>query len=478
MATATTKKVKGRQRKGKTAGRRAVIRRAVATARQVEREIGPLPPVANPARREACAHDARLYCRTYFPYLFTYDFNPDQAAYLDAIVSGIFEGGWRAEAAPRGEGKTTIAKGVLTWAVNYGYIGYGVFLGANATLAQSALADVRAMYEQSEILIADFPEICYPVARLQGATQRGRMQILDGRRTHLLWGTDEIVMPMVPGSPSGGAILNAKGIDGAIRGLIYHGRRPDFVLIDDPETRASAYSTTETTKRVATIEQDLAGLAGQTRQVSMVLLCTIIRRGCLADQFTDRTEKPAWHGHRRKLLKQPPTHDDLWAQYIEHRQTDQLAGEGTGRTAHKFYVDNRAAMDAGAEVANPHRYDPEFEASALEAIYNRIADGGWDNFASEYQNEPPDESGPETSGINIRTVCNKINHMGRGMVPSWCERLTAFIDVGGRLLHWVVVAWRQGMSGYVIDCGTEQVHSPTGSLRAGENQHGLFVAHG
>ena len=444
-----------------------------------ERDIGDPPPVKNVRRKRQCRKSWELYCMTYFDYLFTHPFTEAQRAWGNAIVTGIFEGGWRAEAAPRGDGKTTICKGVLTWAVNYGYLRFPVFFGANSTFAGAALADIRLMYERSEALAEDFPEICYPVKCLEGAPQRANMQTSSGERTLLQWSGDEIIMPTIKATlktGSAGAILSCKGIDAAIRGMIKNGQRPDFAVLDDVETRDSAHSFTETKKRIETIEQDVVGLAGQGKRLSIAMLCTIIKKGCAADQFTDRKEKPAWQGNRRKWLIDKPVNEEIWQKYIEMRQADQIEGNGTGPTAHKFYLANRAEMDVGAKISNPYRFDAKFESSALESCYNKIADVGWDSFACEYQNEPPDEELAETSGLNRETVCKKLNNLDHGIVPHWCEKLTAFIDVHGRTLVWCIVAWKQGMQGYVIDYGMDVVHSPTGSLVAKENQEALDSA--
>lgn len=414
---------------------------------------------------------------TYFPEQFTHPFTPDQREIGKAIITGISEGGQRARAAPRGTGKSTIAEAILTYAVNYGLLRFPLLIGANGIFAEDRLAGIRMLYERSEKLAEDFPEICYPVACLEGAAQRARMQTFEGVRTLLTWGKHMIILPMIPGSQSAGAIIGCKGIEGAIRGLKINSLRPDFCLMDDLDTRESAYSPTETKKRRETIEQDVMGLAGQYKSMSMVILCSIFKKSCLADQFTDRKVKPAFQGVRQRLLIAMPENENLWQKYIEIRQIDQMDDKGTGPTANKFYMDNREAMDEGAVVSNEYRFLSDIgEISALQHCYNVIADFGWENFACEYQNEPPDDEAAETSGLDIAAVCKKINAMERGVIPGWCERLTAFIDVHGRQLYWCVMAWKAGLQGYVVDYGTEVVYGPTGSLKDADNQKDLDSA--
>jgi len=449
-----------------------------AQARLAERAIV-IPPIKNLRRRRRCQNRPELFCRTYFPEVFYNTFTRDQKKMVAGIVDRIRHGGYQAIAAARGDGKSSIAKFVGgIWATAYGHLKYIVLLGANATFAEAMLKDIKTHIEFSDLMLDDFPEICAPIRALEGAAQRAQSQNFEGVRTRLQWSGKEIVFAQVKGSPAAGAVITTRGIDAAIRGLVRQGRRPDLVIADDIETRESARSQTETEARKATLQQDVLGLAGPGKQMAVTYLCTIIKIGCLADQFSDKTQNPAWHGIRQKLLVRPPNDKEKWDKYIELRQQDQMNGDATGRTALKFYRRHRKVMDQGAKISNPHRFIHKklpgkkgyLEISPFQHCYNLIADMGWDNFATEYQNAPPADSGPETTGVNVANVCNKINHLDRGLVPPGTKLLTAFIDVGGRLLHWTVVAWRSDMAGAVIDYGTEPVHSPhTGKITAKEN---------
>lgn len=413
----------------------------------------------------------------YFENIYSNPFTNDQKTIIKTLRSGIESFGWLAIAAERGGGKSTIARGVATWGINYGFIKFVVLFNANKNNANDSIENIKSMYENSCLLAEDFPEICYPVNCLEGAPQRAKMQISNGERTHIEWSRDLIIMPDIVGSPSAKSIIVTRGIDGAVRGLNKRNVRPDFVILDDVETRESAYSETETERRKATIEQDVVGLAGPGKKISAVMLGTIIKKDCIIDEFTDQKRKPAWHGVRQKLLIQKPTREDLWDKYIELRRVGQIEGDKLGKDAHKFYRKNRKDMDAGAKISNRHRYNKEFELSTLESCYILIADMEWASFACEYQNEPPDNMESGSSNIDLTIVCKKLNHLPKGVIPDWCDKLTCGIDVGGRLLHWSIVAWKQGLEGYVIDYGTEPVNSPyVGALTSDENKQSVETA--
>jgi hypothetical protein len=457
---------------------RAYQRDLMRSRRQQERSITIDASRIDPARRAACANDPVLFCTTYFPDVFYHPFTDDQRAMVAAITERIHYGGYQALAAERGGGKSTITKIVGgVWAVVYGYIDWLVLLNPSGRMAMDTLKDIKSFYEFNDLLREDFPEICDPIRALEGAPQRGGFQMVDGQRTRLAWGTEEIVLPTVAGSAAAGAIITARGIDAAIRGLVRGAKRPRLVLVDDIETRESANSYTQTASRRETLQKDVIGLAGPGRQIAIALLCTVINRKCLAWEYTDRKLRPEWNGIRQQWIKVWPTDADAWERYIAQRRQDKQNGDAFGRGAHALYLSARAAMDAGAQVSNARRFDPKVlpdgtrsEESSLQAAMNLIADQGKDNFLSEYQNAPIEDDA-EGTGLSERLVQNRAAGCDKGVVPSVCEALTLGVDIGGRQLHWCLVAWRAGMIGQIVDYGSHTVNSPlTGKLTSEHNR--------
>jgi len=56
--------------------------------------------------------------------------------------------------------------------------------------------------------------------------------------------------------------------------------------------------------------------------------------------------------------------------------------------------------------------------------------------------------------LTAEQVADKTNNMPRRSIPISGNHLTAFIDVQGKLLLYVVVAREDGYTGYVVDYGT------------------------
>ncbi len=121
-------------------------------------------------------------------------------------------------------------------------------------------------------------------------------------------------------------------------------------------------------------------------------------------------------------------------------------------TATGFYGERREAMDAGAEVAWEARYDPDIELSALQHAFNMRAKVK-ERFDPEYQNEPVAAGGEAIEMNTAKELASRIVRVDRGQVPQNAERLTAFIDVQQKLLWWMVVGWRPGLGGHIIDYG-------------------------
>jgi phage terminase large subunit GpA-like protein len=86
---------------------------------------------------------------------------------------------------------------------------------------------------------------------------------------------------------------------------------------------------------------------------------------------------------------------------------------------------------------------------------NLKLDRGEAAFWAEYQNEPLPEEQVDDDLLTADQIAAKINGLKRGEVPIGATALTMFIDVQGKALFWLVVAWEDDFTGYVIDYGTE-----------------------
>ena len=420
------------------------------------RDIGQLPEVVNPNRKAACEHNFQLFCESYFPETYSLAWSPDHLKVIEKIETAVLRGGLFALALPRGSGKTTITESAALWSMLYGHREFVVLIGATESAALELLDSLKTELEVNERLAEDFPEVCYPVAQLEGIANRCAGQLYKGERTRITWTSNEIVLPTVEGSRASGIIVRVAGITGRIRGMKFKrsdGRnvRPSLVVIDDPQTSESAGSLEQTRKRVRVLAGDILGLAGPGQKISGIMPCTIIRPGDMADIILNRNTHPDWNGEKTRMVYRFPTNMKLWEEYAEIR-AEALRTEGNFQKATEFYLANREAMDAGAEVSWEARFNHD-EVSALQHAMNlKFQDEA--AFMSEYQNDPLPDDTADDSLLSVDEICAKINGLARRRVPLKCDRLTMFVDVQKALLFYVVIAWAEDFTGAVIDYGS------------------------
>src|SRR5574344_1654438 len=409
------------------------------------RDIGDLPEVENIERKELCRNDFKLFCETYFPEVYQLKWSDDHLRAIAKIQKSVLEGGLFALAMSRGSGKSSLTETAAIWAMLYGYGEFVVLIGASESAALEILDSIKTELEVNEHLAADFPEVCFPITALDGIANRCAGQLYKGERTRITWTSNEIVLPTIEGSKASGVIVRVAGITGRIRGMKYKradGRsvRPSLVIIDDPQTSESAGSLEQTRKRVRVLAGDILGLAGPSSKIAGIMPCTIIRPGDMADIILNRQTHPDWNGEETKMVYKFPKNLKLWEQYADIR-AESLRTDGNFRKATDFYLANRAAMDAGAEVSWEARFNHD-EVSALQHAMNlkfqdEIA------FASEYQNDPlPEETGGDAL-LSIDEICGKVNGLAKGRVPLKCDRMSMFVDVQKALLYYMVIAWAE-----------------------------------
>ena len=425
-----------------------------AAASQSGRDIAPLPVVVDAERRAKCAASLEDFCRTYFPETFYLEWSPDHHKVISKIELAVREGGLFAVAMPRGEGKTTICERAAIWALLYGYRKFVVIVGANEDAALELIDTIRSELEQNDLLFEDFPEVCYPVRKLEGINNRASGQLLNGQRTYISWSGTEIVLPTVEGSAASGSVVIGVGITGRVRGMKRkaQGRdiRPELVIVDDPQTRESAESPEQCKKRMRTIKGDILGLAGPGKKISGVMPCTVIHPGDVADQVLDADKNPEWNGERLALLRSFPKNMDLWHRYHEIA-IDSYRRYGDSRDATEFYRDHRAEMDEGAESSWPQRFEPG-ELSGIQYAMDLYFKGR-DEFFAEYQNTPVPEDDDTVDRISVDQVLTHLNHRKRGTLPIQADTLVMYIDVQKDLLYFVVCAFADDFTCWVVDYG-------------------------
>ena len=434
--------------------------REAAAQRQADlsllgRDIGELPEVADPERKEECRFDLRRFCERYFPEVYNLEWSEDHLRAIEKLQKAVLEGGLFALAMARGSGKSSLTETAAIWAMAYGHREFIVIIGASEGAALEMLDSIKTELEVNEHLAEDFPEMVYPIARLEGIANRCAGQLYKGERTRIAWTASEIVLPTIAGAASSGAIVRVAGITGRIRGMKYKrpdGRtvRPEFVIVDDPQTSESAGSAEQTRKRVRVLAGDVLGLAGPGKKIAGVMPCTVIRPGDMAEQMLDRSKHPEWNGERCRMVYRFPKNEELWNKYADLR-ADELREKGTFLKATEFYRQHRKEMDDGAVVAWKARFNHDEISAVQHAMDLKLTDEA--AFWAEYQNEPLAEDLGTEEQLTLDGVSSRVNGHQRRAVPVSSTHLTAFIDVQKTMLFYTIVAWDDDFTGRVIDYG-------------------------
>ena len=432
---------------------------------------------------------------------FFWPFSENHKKYIKNIERCINEGGQVANAMPRGEGKTTIAR----WAVLYALLTGGrksvVFVAATDGLATDSIDFVKRQLEENDLLHLHYPHVTSYIRASEGKALKAKYMLrADLESARLYYSADIVTLPTVTtygqetasgeritkdraqGYPSNGATMRFVGIMGAVRGRTKTGDnaaviRPDLVILDDVQTRESAESPTQTATHERIINGGVLGLAWPDVQIAAIMPCTIIKKGDLSHRYLDRKLYPQWRGLTTAMVvKWPEAQETLWREYADHWRYDQ---DNDTNTATAFYRKNRRAMDKGAVVGWKHR-KRRGELSALQTAQNLLLDRG-DQFWAEYQNDPVAIE-LAILPISVELITSRVD-TGRppGIVPPETQTIVAFTDINrSYALTTTIMGFKQHQIGQVLWYGTHPLKSPnTDSERVTrEKVHTALAVHG
>ncbi|MEO1526724.1 MAG: hypothetical protein AAFX06_14915 [Planctomycetota bacterium] len=428
-------------------------------------DVGDLPPIKDPERRERCKHDLLAFLQTYFPDSTGLSpFSPKQVEVIRRIERCVLKSGRVLNLMPRGFVKSTISENAILWMALYGHRRYIVFLGATDDDAETAIESLQTELEENQLLEDDFPEVCIPSQKLEGKAQRCASQTYKGVRTKMKWSSGLIVLPSIKGNESFGVRIASRGLLGSMRGLRFkkNGRnvRPDFVVIDDPQTDDSAKSPTQTKVRKRKIQKSVLRLGGHGRQVSVVINATVIEEDDLVDQLGDDKLHPEWQTVRVPMIhKLPDALDTLWlVEYAKIRRNyDQEDLDGQERAkleATEFYWSNQEEMERGSKVEWENiQLEPD-EISALQHGINILIDDGPEVFASECQNRPERQSANLVLSLNRGLLKERLNGIQPHVVPDGRGHVVFHIDIHDELLYWSTAAVGSDFTGSILGFGT------------------------
>ena len=463
------KSVRVRQAEISTAGREIGIS-ASSTDGDGETGMkdGGLPAVVNPRRKASCKEDFLRFCLTYHPNIFTKKVSKNHPKISAIMEHAALNGGSYAWCDHRGGAKTTFCECWIEWVLLYGHCKFVIYCGASKDAAKDSFDSVKSELESNDLLLEDFPEVCYPIRKLEGKPQKAKGMLLNGEELGMVWKDDKVVLPTVPGSAASGSVFKALGFSGRLRGQKHKTRdgrniRPDGVIVDDIQKDLTARNPKNVTYQLKVLLNCVKQMREKGHKFTLLVPGTRVGLNCFMSRLTLRKDYPAFQGRIFRAMEKLPDNLDTWQTYwkiwletaanLQEKDIDDKTAWTKGKAAATaYYRKHRKEMDAGAEVAWPSKYD-EDEISGIQNIMNVYLEDE-DTFWTEFQNEPRTEAVGGTDITDEILESKILADVPRGIVPAGTKRLTFGCDIQQELIYWLVTAWREGYSGHIVDYGT------------------------
>lgn len=442
------------------------VRKHVASVNDIA-EIDPRP--RHRRLKESCRYDLErfgwYYCRRVLKHRASAHMRD---GLIHDVQEAILHGGQAVKMYGRGTGKTTWTVFIaIVWAIVYGHRRWPVLVSANAKLARANLRTVKRLLTRSKGIEEDFAEVVRPLIALGDISQRAASVTYCGRPTDMEWSSDRIALPMIVGEdgkqlgPGCGARVTSVGIGGAVRGANVEGQRPDFLLLDDPQTPKVAHSPSLVDGVIRYIHNDALSLSGHDRLITAFVTVTPQCFGDVATELTSQSKHPEWSVSVEPfLLRLPQKWNDLVAEFVREYQDDAANGDYLRTRSTNWYRANRQRFE-NAEVIDPKQFDQATEVDAIHHMLNLRARIGETAFNAEIMMKVADLD--SELDLNADRVASALNGAPRGVCPPGTDSAIGFVDVNirkGKGLSWSVVAFGPNRVAAVVAYGRYPERGP------------------
>ena len=287
------------------------------------------------------------FVNTYFPHYVRSSEKSELHEFLFSRLPEILqqpEGINEADAAPRGEAKSTLVTRLFSlWTVITGTKKFIVIAMDSIDQAYPMLEAIKAELEFNPRLKTDFPEMC----------GQGRV-----------WQAGTIVT-------ASNVKIQVFGSGKKMRGMVHGAFRPDLAILDDIENDEMVRNPDQRDKLEMWLKQTVLQLGAVGTKFDVIYIGTILHY----DSVLSRTlNNPFWSTRKFKAMKRWPDRMDLWDRWEELYRNDGAA------VAEAFYLANKDEMERGAQTS--------WAARGVLALMKIRARDGHATFDSEYQNDP------------------------------------------------------------------------------------------
>ncbi len=306
-------------------------------------------------------HGYEYFVNTYFPHYVRSSEKSELHEFLFSRLPEILqqpEGINEADAAPRGEAKSTLVTRLFSlWTVITGAKKFIVIAMDSIDQAYPMLEAIKAELEFNPRLKTDFPEMC----------GQGRV-----------WQAGTIVT-------ASNVKIQVFGSGKKMRGMVHGPFRPDLAILDDIENDEMVRNPDQRDKLEMWLKQTVLPLGAVGTKFDVIYIGTILHY----DSVLSRTlNNPFWSTRKFKAMKRWPDRMDLWDKWEELYRNDGAV------VAEAFYQANKDEMERGAVTS--------WAARGVLALMKIRARDGHATFDSEYQNDPvAGEAAPFANSLNF-----------------------------------------------------------------------------
>ena len=318
-------------------------------------EVDNETPINQRSMKEQCSKDLELFCKYYFPDVFTSefcDFHYDIFRTCEnTILKNKHKKQYVCRAAPRGHGKSqVISFGLPLWCICYGYRLNIVIVSDTGPQAEQFILDIKTNLEENERLLADFGNFV---------------------KRKKIWRQHEVVTDT-------NIHLIGKSAGQSLRGIKYGPVRPDLIIIDDLENDENVETDGQRVKLYNWFTKVLMKCGGDNPV--FIYIGTILSYDALLYKVINDVRFSRWNRFKYQAVYEF-SKSELWDKWEEIRSNLSL-GNKAEPTAYKFYQSNKAKMLKGVKCLWPEKEEDYYYNLMCERFEDEEA------FSSELQNDP------------------------------------------------------------------------------------------
>jgi hypothetical protein len=384
--------------------------------------------MARRTRLEACPEDWLKY---YMGQAFRLSWADSHKAMIHNAIASAESGSGMVVAAPRGDGKSAILRGVALYLLLTGRINFPLvapWTARNATAHFKAW--IKFISEKGSRLSEDYPEYLQP---FEISTNTAKLKHLKWEDTGELIGAEvsaadkQIILP-----DSLGAIMTAS-VNGDIKGTqvtLKSGEiiRPDLLMLDDAQDAKRADNPEAVQDMIDVIESEWFCLAGPDTSLTVFNACTVKHKNDVSEYFLRHPDFKAVRIAR--VITWPEGWEDDKSESWQHWHEWNNIRTSKGRNERNaYYLEHKDVMIKGFTVSWSDRFDKKKqEIDAYQSAMIAYFRFGKKAFFSEYQNDPI------VDGIDVYTITPDIitsRTVDRDpfTLPEWSEVVVSATDI-------------------------------------------------